>query len=140
MTITATKVIAHLGVWDMPTSIAFYCDILGFTIVNQAGPGDEFGWGLLRLGDTEIMLNTQYDQGERPAEQDPRRIAAHEDTTLYFDCTDVDAAYEHVRAKGIEAKPPAVSWYGMKQLYLMDPDGYLICFHCPQSDPATVSV
>jgi uncharacterized glyoxalase superfamily protein PhnB len=51
--------------------------------------------------------------------------------TLYFGCRDVDAAYSHLLAKGIDVRPPKVSWYGMKQLYLKDPDGYLICFQWP---------
>jgi hypothetical protein len=29
-------------------------------------------------------------------------------------------------------QPPKVAWYGMKQLYLRDPDGYLICFQWPE--------
>jgi len=40
----------------------------------------------------------------------------------------VDAIYTHVRAKGIEAKEPHVAPYGMKQLYVRDPDGFGICF------------
>ena len=74
------------------------------------------------------MLNTAYEKEHRPAAPDPARIAAHEDTALYFGCRDVDGAYEHLRAKGVEVKPPKVAPYGMKQLYLRDPDGYVICF------------
>ena len=76
----------------------------------------------------ELMLNTAYGREERPSSPEPSRIAAHEDTTFYFQCQDVDAAYTHLRTKGIDVRPPTVSWYGMKQLYLKDPDGYLICF------------
>jgi hypothetical protein len=39
----------------------------------------------------------------------------------------VDAAYAYLRGTGIELKPPVVAPYGMKQLYLKDPDGYTIC-------------
>jgi glyoxylase I family protein len=131
MPIKVEGVAPLVAVFDMPTSVAFYRDVLGFAVVNQSGPGDDFGWGLLRLDDAEVMLNTAYDREDRPAAPDPGRIAAHEDTTLYFGCRDVDAAYAYLRAKGIDAKPPKVAWYGMKQLYLKDPDGYLICFQWP---------
>jgi glyoxylase I family protein len=40
----------------------------------------------------------------------------------------VDAAYEHLRARGIDVKPPKLAPYGMKQLYVRDPDGYNLCF------------
>jgi catechol 2,3-dioxygenase-like lactoylglutathione lyase family enzyme len=36
-----------IQVFDMPTSVAFYRDILGFTVVNQSEPGDNFDWGML---------------------------------------------------------------------------------------------
>jgi len=120
-----------LQVYDMPTSVRFYRDILGFDLVSNAAvrAEDEFGWCLLRSADsTEIMLNTAYDYGERPDAPDPARIAAHGDTCLYFGCPDVDVAYRHLRDKGLNINEPKVAWYGMKQLYLTDPDGFGICF------------
>jgi catechol 2,3-dioxygenase-like lactoylglutathione lyase family enzyme len=47
-----------LQVFDMPASIHFYRDILGFEVVNTSGPGDDVGWALLRLNGVELMLNT----------------------------------------------------------------------------------
>jgi glyoxylase I family protein len=55
------------------------------------------------------MLNTAYDHGERPAEPDPARVAAHRDTAIYFGCSDVDAAYRHLRERNISVKPPEVA-------------------------------
>jgi catechol 2,3-dioxygenase-like lactoylglutathione lyase family enzyme len=120
-----------IQVFDMPTSARFYRDILGFAIAEHAPLRgvDEFGWCLLRHGDsTEIMLNTAYDYGERPDAPDPARVAAHGDTCIYFGCPDVDAAYQFLRDKGLELEPPHVAHYGMKQLYLTDPDGFGLCF------------
>jgi len=39
----------------------------------------------------------------------------------------LEAAYKHLRAHGIHAKPPVVQAYGMKQGWLKDPDGYSVC-------------
>jgi catechol 2,3-dioxygenase-like lactoylglutathione lyase family enzyme len=116
-------------VFDMPTSIQFYRDVLGFEVVTTSTPrGTHFDWALLRLNGVEVMLNTAYEQDARPPAPEPARIAAHDDTCLYFSCPDVDAAYAHLRAQGINLKPPEVAHYGMKQLYLHDPDGYSLCF------------
>jgi catechol 2,3-dioxygenase-like lactoylglutathione lyase family enzyme len=120
-----------LQVFDMPTSVRFYRDKLGFELAEHAPIRgvDEFGWCLLRHGDcTEIMLNTAYDYGERPDSPDPTRIAAHGDTCVYVGCRDVEAAYIFLRNKGLSVKPPKVAHYGMKQLYLTDPDGFGLCF------------
>ena len=51
-----------LQVFDMPTSIHFYRDILGFEVVNTSRPGEDFGWALLRLNAVELMLNTAYEK------------------------------------------------------------------------------
>lgn len=123
-----------LQVYDMPRVVRFYRDVLGFEIVSTSpvlGP-DRFHWVWLRLGGAELMLNTAYEfDEERPAEPDPARTAAHDDTGLFFGCPDVDAAYEELRAKGVTVKAPVVTGYGMKQMYFHDPDGYSICFQWP---------
>jgi len=86
-----------LQVFDMPTSIAFYRDVLGFEVVTTSKPGAEnFGWALLRLNGMELMLNTAYEEDSRPPEPVPK-----------------------------------VAPYGMKQLYVRDPDGYNLCFQWP---------
>jgi glyoxylase I family protein len=123
-----------IQVFDMATALAFYRDALGFEVVMS--DGDEpnaapCNWAMLRLHDSELMLNTAYEADERPAAPDPARIAAHADTTFYFGCDDVDAAYAYLRERGVEMKEPKMSHYGMKQLYLKDPDGYELCFQQP---------
>ena len=129
MTLTIEGLCPLLQVFDMPSSLAFYRDVLGFEIVAQAPPeGDACDWAWLRHGTAELMLNTRYEAGDRPAAPDPARVAAHEDTALYVGCRDVDGAFRHLREKGIELEAPKVAHYGMKQLYLKDPDGYTICF------------
>lgn len=117
-----------LQVFDMPRSIAFYRDVLGFEVTESAPPGDDCDWALLRRGDVYLMLNTMYERDDRPAAPDPARRAVHADTALFFACPDVDAAYDHLVARGQAPTPPAVQSYGMKQVYLLDPDGYSLCF------------
>ena len=118
-----------LQVFDMPASIAFYREVLGFQIVGSDGkPVPNNDWVLLELNGAQLMLNTAYEAEHRPAAPDAKRRAAHRDTCIYFGCPDVDAAYTCLRDKGLQLKPPKVAPYGMKQLYLQDPDGFELCF------------
>ena len=125
-----------LQVFDMPQSIAFYRDVLGFEVVATSPPRseDDFDWGLLRLNGMELMLNTAYEANARPPAPDPRRFAAHDDTAIFFGCRDLDAVYAHLRSHGVEANEPTVAHYGMKQVWLKDPDGFVICFQWPAND------
>lgn len=121
-----------LQVFDMPTSVRFYRDALGYEIVETSPrEGDQFDWGLLRLNDTFLMLNTAYEQEFRPPQPEHARVAAHCDTGLFFNCEDVDGAYRHLVEQGVDVQEPKVAPYGMKQLYVRDPDGYVLCFQCP---------
>jgi catechol 2,3-dioxygenase-like lactoylglutathione lyase family enzyme len=117
-----------IQVFDMSTSLAFYRDLLGFEVVASSGDGDDFDWGLLRLGPADLMLNCTYETGERPAKPDPFRRAIHRDTGLFFYCADVDAAYFSLAGRGLAVSPPTTRDYGMRQFYLEDPDGYVLCF------------
>ena len=119
-----------LQVFDMAASLKFYCEVLGFGIVqtdaNTTAPNHNWVW--LRFNDIDLMLNTAYESDQRPQAADPRRVVAHGDTALYFGAPDVDAVYAYLRAKGIDVKEPAIAPYGMKQLYVEDPDGFELCF------------
>jgi catechol 2,3-dioxygenase-like lactoylglutathione lyase family enzyme len=136
MTITTTGMTPLLHVYDMPQAFAFYRDVLGFQVVTASPPVDapegHFShWMWLRLGPANLMLNTAYDEGERPAVRAEARQQSHRDTCLYFGCADVDAVYAALQPKLPDLKPPADAPYGMRQLYLRDPDGYSLCFQAP---------
>src|SRR5467141_3777879 len=99
---------------DLPTFNAFYRDGPGFEGESTSKPGGEhFDWALLKLNGVELMLNTAYEEDARPPGPDPARIAAHDDTAIYFGCPDVDAAYAHLRRRGITVKEPKIAHYGM---------------------------
>ena len=132
MPLKVSSLVPLLQVYDMPMSAAFYRDILGFEIVMQSQPGEHFHWALLRLGEVELMLNTMFEfDDERPANLDPSRTIGHGDLTLYFGCEDVDEAWNYLRSKGVTVAKPVIRDYGMKQITVIDPDGYQLCFQHP---------
>lgn len=128
MTIAVRGICPLLQVFDMPVSLHFYRDLLGFAEVQKSGVGDDVGWAWVRNGDAGIMLNTAYDRGKRPRGPDLARMAAHEDTCLYMGCADLDGLHAYLQSVGVKVQPPRVAPYGMRQLYLRDPDGYNLCF------------
>jgi glyoxylase I family protein len=135
MSIPIESAVHLLAVFDVPRSIAFYRDALGFEVVNTSKPltdaKDDYGWAMLRLNGVELMLNNMYEDNIRPSEPDQTRVAAHADTIIYFACPDVDGAYATLSAQGITASQTKVAYYGMKQTYVTDPDGYKLCFQWP---------
>ena len=114
-----------LQVYDMQTSLRFYRDVIGFDVVDQT---DHDWWAMLKLGDATLMLNTAYEDGERPAAADPQRVRGHNDVSLYFECRDLASLHAHLRAAGLDVRAPAKTSYGLMQMNVKDPDGYELCF------------
>jgi catechol 2,3-dioxygenase-like lactoylglutathione lyase family enzyme len=131
MPLHVSGVVTLLQVFDMPSSLRFYRDLLGFEVIQRSQPQDQCHWAWLRLDDAEIMLNTAYEDEHRPQSPDQARLRGHQDTCLYFGCPDVDAAFEFLRKQGIEATEPRTAFYGMRQVYFHDPDGFQICLQRP---------
>jgi glyoxylase I family protein len=131
MTLNVQGVTPLMEVFDMPEAVAFYRDVLGFAVIQTYPSGNDFTWALLMLNDAALMLNTAYEELERPLAPEQGRVAGHGDMTLFFGCPDVDAAYQHLRAHGVDLDAPIVSHYGMKQIWLTDPDGFKLCFQSP---------
>ncbi len=119
-----------IQVYDMPESVAFYTGVLGFEVVSQSptyateGAVELFHWALLKRDEAQLMLNTAYDEGERPAERDLARDALHRDTGLFLGCPDLDGACAQLKVLGVDCEGLKNAPYGMRQLSLRDPDGY----------------
>ena len=126
-----------LQVYDMPASVCFYRDVLGFTLYNHSphrggDDPDRFHWVWLKRGGIDLMLNTAYEfDQERPVPPDAPRTSAHGDVVLYLQCADLDAAYTELRGKLPELAPPHTTSYGMREIGFHDPDGYLISLLSP---------
>ena len=130
MASTIRELTPLLEVFDLPSSIAFYRDVLGFELVS----GDASWWCMLKLGEATLMLNTAYERDERPPEPESARVRGHADTSLYFSSPDPDEVYAHLRKKGWTVTEPVVTSYGMRQVSTKDPDGFQLFFICP-ADP-----
>jgi glyoxylase I family protein len=124
----------YFEVYDMPTSLRFYIDQLGFTIVEHSphlgGDPYRYHWVWLRLGIADVMLNDVYEfDEERPPREEHMRLRQHREACLFFGCPDVDGAYAELLARGVKIdREPKVAPYGMKQMYFKDPDGFGLCF------------
>jgi catechol 2,3-dioxygenase-like lactoylglutathione lyase family enzyme len=133
MSLRLTDLTPLIQVFDMARSVEFYRGKLGFEVVAASPevdtPEGRFShWTLLRLAGVDLMLNTAYDGGERPALPDPARIAAHRDTSLFIGCCDLDDVYIALKHAGLEIEPPAMAAYGLRRFSLRDPDNFELVF------------
>jgi uncharacterized glyoxalase superfamily protein PhnB len=105
-----TRLIPMLPVASMPRSVDFYCDKLGFQIERRE---DAWGWAMLRFDDCRLMLDQSINQHH----MQPR------DAVLYLYPDDVTAYHQQVRAAGLAVPDLSVTFYGLTEFRIEDPDG-----------------
>ena len=90
---------------------------LGFELVNSWEPDGEIQWCLVEFEGAPLMLQQNDDE---PAER--------RDIEIYVVCDDVVPIRERWVMDGIPVSKPHDAFYGMRQIFLRDPDGRTICF------------
>ncbi len=120
-----SQVVPFFRVADMPRSIAFYVDGLGFTIRNRWDVDGQLRWCWLGLGGASLMLQTYVRKPEGKL---------GEGVSLAFQCRDAIALYREFLGRGLHASEPQVG-NSMWVTCLTDPDGYLLEFESSTDAP-----
>lgn len=110
-----------LFVQDIERSVRFYRDQLGFALAGRADAEGRMYWCQLERGGASLMLQ-QAELEDGPAEGRGCGVA------FYFLCDDTDVMHAELVSRGLQLAPPTLAYYGMKQLFVPEPDGYSICF------------
>lgn len=122
------SVLISLTAKDLLQSVAWYRDVLGFTVDNVREHDGNPVAATVRSGTARIFLN--QDDGGRGWER-----TKGEGFSITFDTAqDVDAIAERIKAKGWTlAKEPADMPWGVRMLRVVDPDGYRLGIWRPLS-------
>jgi catechol 2,3-dioxygenase-like lactoylglutathione lyase family enzyme len=122
-----------LSVSDLPRTIAFYRDRLGFQVLNAFGEPKPV-WCMLRRDDVTLMFN-------QPAAEEmhelPRR--AKDFQVFYFYPDDVVSLHTAWKSDGLPVSELRVTGYDMKEFELRDPDDYWLWFGQVTTEPPTVT-
>jgi catechol 2,3-dioxygenase-like lactoylglutathione lyase family enzyme len=103
------RLIPMLPVKSMPASFEFY-QKLGFGVEQR---NDHWGWAMLRFGECRIMLDQSINV----------RPDALRQFVLYLYPDDIVEYHREVRRKGLAVPDLDVTFYGMTEFRLDDPDG-----------------
>lgn len=111
-----TSSVPVLRVSDYPAARAFWRDVLGFAVVNEAGD-PVTGFGIFRRDAAQVFL-TAWDGPE----------AGYDKWRAYFHCDELETLEESLDRAGVACKGPSRTEYGMRELEVTDPDGNVVCF------------
>jgi uncharacterized glyoxalase superfamily protein PhnB len=108
-TMNLPRLIAMLPVASMPAAVSFY-EQLGFAVEQR---NDQWRWAKLRFGDSELML----DESINVHPEAPRQ------SVLYLYPENIAEYHRQLRDRGLAVPELDVTFYGMTEFRLEDPDG-----------------
>lgn len=125
---TIRRLVPLYYVRDITASVEFYMRQLDFRLTHRWEPDGQLTWCQLERGAAAVML-------QRITGEDVFVEPRGDGVTFYFHCDNAQDVYERLIDRGVAVRPPNVTFYGMKQVFVTDPDGYHLCFQNP-ADPA----
>ena len=115
------RIIPLIPVSNMQNSLNFYEGILGFQRVGHAMNGDHLYWCRLKRDGIQIMI----EEGRK------NFVVSEDPIKLCFITKDVDRVYDQLIVKGLLIDEPYNASYGMRQIFIKDPDRHIIWFESP---------
>ncbi|HLF72264.1 MAG TPA: VOC family protein [Dehalococcoidia bacterium] len=144
---TLHAAVPYLRVRNMTESLRFYRECLGFEVAGAAEADDGPYFARLERDGVALMLSDRpsrfldfRDHGEGHFHEHGEDEGAHFhgidsvhdgalNFVIYVYVDDLDAAYEELTSKGVEAvEPPLERFYGQREFLIRDPDGYYFAF------------
>jgi uncharacterized glyoxalase superfamily protein PhnB len=134
---------------DVPKSVRFYRDKLGFELKECWPDAGNLQWANMTLGGQSVMLGAAMDpetvgqqcQGDTQKEAYWRQAATefrqHKPgvgVLVYVMVDDVDAYHAEIVTRGAYVPhEPKTQFYGIREFWLEDPDGYRLVVFSPVS-------
>lgn len=115
---------------NVPQSLAFYRDQLGFDVTFQGPEPDDIFFGMVKRGHAEIMFK---DIGVEPIPNYTRDIKkGHAPWDAYVYVPDPDALAAEFQARNVTLwKPLSVNSDNLRGFEVQDVDGYVLYFGRP---------
>ncbi len=131
----------NMMVSDLHRTIAFYCETLDFEhvmsvpknsrdILFNHDPERPLAYAMLKHGDVEMMFQETESLKENVPAFDGVESTGGT-LTFYFEVEDVDLMAERVKKVCPLVRDLHDTFYGMREIYVRDPDGYVLGFAQP---------
>lgn len=126
--LTAESLSASLTVKDLPASLAWYCDALGFTVERQYEREGIVAGATLAAGAVRILLNR--DNGAKGMD----RVKGEGFSMMLTVASPVDVVARRIRDHGstLDSEPEDMPW-GARVFRVRDPDGFRWAISSPRT-------
>ena len=120
------KLTPNLVVSSVEQSLAFYCDVLGFTKTDTVPEESPYVFAIVRSGPVEVFFNAKGPAFEEYPALAGRPLGGT--LTLYMEVSAVEKIYHDLKGRVTVTMPLEKKFYGVTEFAFEDPDGYVITF------------
>src|SRR6187399_38209 len=126
-----SDVTPNLVVADVERSLAFYRDVLGFSVTATVPDASPFAFAMMQRDDVSVFLNSVESVKEYPSLA-TRPIGGTNTLFIVLEAEDVtggiDALFASISPRAKVFMGLKDQFYGMREFGIEDPDGYVIFF------------
>ena len=132
-----SKLTPNLAVADIRQSVEFYCKNLGFNLVmavplaqrgieDQLADGKEYVYALLQKDGVELMFQRFDSFAEDLVIAEQKTVGAS--VSFYMEGKGLEAFHAELSSRRVKTTEVKLTWYGVKEFYLTDNNGYVLGF------------
>ena len=131
------KLTPALMVEDVNKTTEYYKNVLGFQfimglpeksqeVLTEITKDKQLIFALMKRGNVEFMFQEKKSLGEDVPPLKGKEIGGS--FTLYIETEGVKEFYEEIKNKVVIVKDLHTAWYGMREFYIKDCNGYILTF------------
>ncbi len=131
-----TKLTPELMVEDVNKTVEFYCDTLGFTLINSVAEeegSEQYQWASVQSGDFAIMLQSR--KSLVPDMPEFENIPLGGSFFLFIETVNISLWYETIKEKVQIVQELHTTNYGTQEFMFKDINGYILVFAQRQKLP-----
>lgn len=116
----------NLMVEDVQQTVAFYREVLGFTLITTVPEQPPFGFAIVQRDQVKLMFQSRASLSENVPALTGSPIGASQ--TFYIEVAGVLELYAALRGKVEIVVDLHKTFYGTQEFYFRDSNGYILSF------------
>ncbi|NUP99489.1 MAG: VOC family protein [Armatimonadetes bacterium] len=117
-----------MQVEDVARTVDFFTRALGFTQTGEHRHEGRLVWANVQRDGVHLMLGEGHTHDEAGGTLPIDHSQGHREVALYYYAEDVAALREEFLGRGVEVSELSVTFYGMREFMVTDPDGFELIF------------
>ncbi|MDR1259579.1 MAG: VOC family protein [Tannerellaceae bacterium] len=132
-----SKLTPNLAVTDIGQTVQFYSENLGFELImavpasqdgveQQLSDGKEYVYAMMQKDGVEFMFQRSDSFHEDVVIAEKTPIGAT--VSFYMEGKGIEEFHAGLKSRGVQTTELKLTWYGIKEFYLKDNNGYILAF------------